>query len=146
MNSHLPSHIAEQLKHPFKEILSSEDFGEAVNDVAELICRGLLTKESVDHLLNQHRIQNLGSIKSAILDLILAYLSLVLQDNYVTPKEAESVAYLKRFFGVKEGDFFKTVFIKWSAFLISSLNICLRTMLLMLKRHYKRSNYRYCLT
>jgi hypothetical protein len=110
MNTHLPDYIAEQLKQPFGQILSTENFGEVVNDIAELIFHGQLTREKVENLLNEYGIKNYDKIKNGILNLILSYITWVLQDNYITTKEADSVKFLKQFFKIKEGDFYQTRF------------------------------------
>ena len=86
-------------------MLSTESFGGVVNHLAELIYEGQLDPPHVKPILQEHGLEDIQQVKTGILDLILAYISLVLEDNYVTTKEEENVQFLKRFFKVKEGDF-----------------------------------------
>ena len=105
MSSNLPSHIMEELKGPFERIFSTENFGEVVNDIAEQIYLGQLTTESLDSRLNEQGIK-MEKIKDKILDMILSYIHLIMEDNYITPKEATNIKFLKRFFRIREGDFY----------------------------------------
>jgi hypothetical protein len=104
MSTNLPDFIVEQLKEPFQKVLSTENFGEPVNDIAELIGLGQLTAQNFDKVLHDHK--DVKKINDKILDMVLAYINLILIDNFITPKEAESIKYLKRFFKIKEGDFY----------------------------------------
>ena len=106
MDTSLPSHIAEQLKGPFQKLHSAENFGNAVSDISNAICQGHLSKITLEEILLQHGISNIEDLKFEILDMLLAYVNLILDDNYITAKEAESIKYLKLFFKIKEGDFY----------------------------------------
>lgn len=107
MSENLPSKVLERLKVPFTHLFSLEDFGEAVNDIVELICLGQLNPQSLDAVLNGYRIKDIEKIKHKLLDLLLAYYHRVLDDNFITSEEAENVNLLKRLFRIKEGDFHK---------------------------------------
>jgi hypothetical protein len=101
-----PSFNLIELQEPFGRILSIEDFGEPVNDIAELIYLGQFSQRNQEDLLLEHGINDLNTIKAPVLDMIICYINVILDDNYITAKEAENVRYLKRFFKIKEGDFF----------------------------------------
>jgi hypothetical protein len=105
MTSNLPIDVMEDLKIPFEKLLSTENFGDVVNTIAELISQGMLTSVSLDTILNEYNIK-LDKIKSNILDMILSYINITLEDNYIMEKEASNVNFLKRFFKIKEGDFY----------------------------------------
>lgn len=107
MSTGLPANISERLKEPFGKIFSIENFGGVVNGIAELIYQGELDPDNIQRLLREHNIKQLENVKANILDLILAYIELVLQDNYVTVTEAENMKFLKRILKVKEGDFYR---------------------------------------
>ena len=94
------------LQTAFGRILSAENFGEVGNDIAEMIYEHGLKREIFEDLLKQHGVKTTEHIKHEILDLILAYINLVLDDNFLTTAEADNVSFLKRFFKVKEGDFY----------------------------------------
>jgi hypothetical protein len=101
-----PSFNLIELQEPFGRILSSEDFGDATNDIAELIYLGQFNQRNLEDLLLEHGINDLNKIKAPVLDMIICYINVILDDNHITSKEAENVRYLKRFFKVKEGDFY----------------------------------------
>jgi hypothetical protein len=105
MTSNLPIDIVQDLKIPFEKLLSTENFGDVVNTIAELISQGTLTSVSLNTILSEYNIK-LDKIKSNILDMILSYINITLEDNYITEKEASNVNFLKRFFKIKEGDFY----------------------------------------
>jgi len=105
MTSNLPVDVVQDLKIPFEKLLSTENFGDEVNTIAELISQGMLTSVSLNTILNEYNIK-LDKIKSNILDMILSYINIILEDNYIMEREASNVNFLKRFFKIKEGDFY----------------------------------------
>lgn len=106
MSENLPSKVLDRLKVPFGKLLSTENFGEITNYIAGLINQGQLTSKSLDSLFQENNIKEIGKIKNEILDLILSYINLILDDNFITTEEAENVNFIKRFFKIKEGDFY----------------------------------------
>ena len=79
MVNNLPGEVVERLKQPFEQILSRENFGEPVNDIAEQISLGQLTAQSLENLLRENGLNGIESIKINILDMLLAYVNFVLQ-------------------------------------------------------------------
>jgi hypothetical protein len=106
MVNNLPIEVVERLKQPFEQILSRENFGELVNDIAEQISVGQLTAQNLENLLRENGQNSIESIKNNILDMLLAYVNFILEDNCITSNEAENVHFLKRFFKIREGDFY----------------------------------------
>lgn len=106
MNETLPEVIAERLKDPFSRLIQTENLGKVKNEVIELIYQGKLDSSSLEKLLHQYNISSLDSIKIELLEVLLAYIDLTLNDNFITSEEAENVHYLKRIFKIKEGDFY----------------------------------------
>lgn len=105
MNTELPSNDL-QLKEAFGKILSTENFSDVINEIAELIYKDELNKQTIEDLYKKYGIKQVENIKGEILDLLLYYTNLILDDNFITTKEAENIKFLKRFFKIKEGDFY----------------------------------------
>src|SRR5215204_2162315 len=106
MNTNLPMFVLDDLKEPFRQVLSTENFGEPVNELAELIGQGQFNLQNLDDVLQRHKVKDIVQINAQILDLVLSYIWLIVSDNVITFKEAENVKFLKRFFRIKEGDFY----------------------------------------
>ncbi len=77
-----------------------------IKKICRLIHTDELNQQSVDNILKEYNIIQIEDIKEEILDLILSYINIVLDDNVMTETEAGNVKLLKRFFKVKEGDFY----------------------------------------
>ena len=60
----------------------------------------------LDRILHENNFSNVEKIKGEILDLILCYIHVILDDNFITSKEADNVKYLKLMFKIHEGDFY----------------------------------------
>lgn len=93
----------------FKEVfskISNENFSDYIKKISRLIYTNELGNDSVEKVLNEHNIIQLEDIKEEILDLMLAYINIVLDNNIITENEARNVKLLKKFFKVKEGDFY----------------------------------------
>jgi hypothetical protein len=106
MSANLPASVLERIKEPFQKILSTENFGEPVNDIAELIGKGELTVETMQTVLNRYKLKDISQLKPEVLFMLLSYTWLVISDNVITASEAENFRFLKRFFKIKEGDFY----------------------------------------
>ena len=94
------------LKEPFTEILASNKFNDVATEIVNAISKGELDTTSLDSILKAHGME-INAIKGELLDIILAYINFVLDDDYITEKEADNVKFLKLLFKIKEGNFYK---------------------------------------
>ncbi len=106
MNSFLPQNDL-QLKEAFAYISSIEELSDYVKQISSLIQNGNLNRQNFDNILSDHGISGVENIKPEILDMLLAYIDFIFRDNVITEDEAANFKQLKRFFKIKEGDFFK---------------------------------------
>ena len=105
MNTFFPSDNLEFQK-TFETILSIENFSDYINELTELIHTNELDKLQLDRILNEHRIKQIEDIKEELLDLLLVYINLILNDNVITENESGNLKILKRIFKIREGDFY----------------------------------------
>lgn len=105
MNTFLPTNNSE-LHKIFETILSIENFSDYINEIVELIYKDNFSSQTLDEVLERYGIKRIREIKDELLDLILVYINLILNDNVITENEAVSVKILKRVFKIKEGDFY----------------------------------------
>ena len=96
-----------ELHEAFELILSNENYSEYINDIVELIYKKQLDKTTIEKVLFEHHIGKIEHIQVEILDLLIAYINIILNDHKISEKEANNLKILKRFFKIKEGDFFK---------------------------------------
>jgi len=94
-------------KEAFEKILSNGQFEKVITEIAQLIYRNELNKQSFDSLLEKHGVAQIEKIKPPLLDLLLLYINLILDDKYLTETEARNIKFLKRFFKITEGDFYE---------------------------------------
>ena len=97
------------LKEPFTEILASNKFSDVATEIVNAISKGELDRTSFNSILKAHGIE-INAIKSELLDIILAYINFVLDDDHITEKEADNVKFLKLLLKIKDGDFYKMKF------------------------------------
>ncbi len=110
MNTFLPSNDLDFIE-AFRK-LSNLQLSSYIQKISLLICNNNLNKQRVDNILKEYNIKKIEDIKEEILDLLLMYINLVLDDNAITEKEAWDVNVLKRFFKIKEGDFYNNRYIE----------------------------------
>ena len=96
-----------ELHEAFAIILSRGNFTEYISDIAELVYKENLNRENLRITLNEYGIKNINDLKEEILDLLIIYIKLILDDHVITEKERKNVALLKKLFKIKEGDFLK---------------------------------------
>jgi hypothetical protein len=97
----------DSLREPFGKVLSTQNFENYLGEIVAAISKGEMDKTKFDDILRTHGIGSTADIKSDLLDIILSYINLVLDDDYVTSNEGENVKFLKLFFRIREGDFYK---------------------------------------
>lgn len=91
----------------FTEIANSEKTESYVKDIAMLVAENNLTVESMNKVLLQNNIRKIQDIKIELLDLIIKYANLILEDDIITDTEKRNFDFLKLHFKIKEGDFLK---------------------------------------
>lgn len=97
-----------ELHKAFEIILSIKTFSGYITDIAELIYNNELDPENLQNALSEHNIKKVEDIKGELLDLLLVYINLILNDHIITENEKRNVGLLKRYFKIKEGDFFNS--------------------------------------
>jgi len=95
-----------ELHEAFGKILSIETFSDYISHITELIYNNNLNSKRLNLILKEHDIKIIQDIKDELLDLVIVYVNLVLNDHIVTTKEKHNVEILKAHFKIKEGDFF----------------------------------------
>ena len=94
-----------QLVEAFGSISLIEKYSDYIKEICTNIRDKSLNKENLESILKKYN-KNLENIKEEILDMLLDYINFILKDNFITEKEAGNFNLLKRFFKIKEGDFY----------------------------------------
>lgn len=94
------------LTKAFGTMMSIEQFSPYISEIIERIYSNDFSKKSLDGILNRYAIVKIEDIKEELLDLLLVYINLILNDNLISEREAGNVRILKRVFKIKEGDFY----------------------------------------
>lgn len=105
MSTSLPKNDLE-LHQAFEIILSIESFSDYIIDISELIYNNELNRESIQKVLDEHKIKKIENIKEELIDLLIVYINLILNDHIISENEKFNVELLKKHFKIKEGDFY----------------------------------------
>ena len=95
-----------ELHEAFGVILSIESFSNYISDIAELIYKDELNRKNLEAILIGYKIRKIEDIKEELLDLLIVYVNLILNDHTVSDKEKCNVGLLKKYFKIREGDFY----------------------------------------
>ena len=96
-----------ELHEAFGIILSIDSFSKYINEIVELVFSNNLDNIHLDEILMEHKINKLSDIKEEILDVLIVYINLILNDHVITENELKNIQYLKLIFKIDEGDFYK---------------------------------------
>ena len=96
-----------ELHKAFEIILSIKSFSNYISHIVELIYDENLSVETLNSVLKDHKIKNIKDIKEELLDLVLVYINLALNDHILTDNEKKNIKLLKAYFKIEEGDFYK---------------------------------------
>jgi hypothetical protein len=94
------------LINAFEEIAKSSQ-KEYIRRIAKLVVENEITKSKVRNVLSEFSIQNIKDIKNELLDVLIDYANLILEDNILTENEKTNFGFLKLFFEIKGNDFYK---------------------------------------
>lgn len=104
MEKSLPKNDLE-LHRAFEIILSIKTFSNYISDIAEIIYNGSLNSENLNSVLRDYKISNVRNINEELLDLVIVYINLALNDHIISENERNNIELLKTYFKIKEGDF-----------------------------------------
>jgi len=94
------------LKRIFSEI-AKMDIKQHTREIVELVVDSGLSNENIQNILTKHSIRKIEKIKSELLDVLIAYANFILADNVITDNEKHNFEFLKVYFRIYEGDFYK---------------------------------------
>lgn len=105
MNSALPQNDTE-LRKAFETIPSIKQLSEPALAISQLIATSELSRETIQNVLNKNQIEDIVSLKQELLDLLITYVNIILDDHIVSENERFNIEILKKYFRIKEGDFY----------------------------------------
>ena len=94
------------LQEAFREIAKTSK-KEYIRKIAELVVENEISKDKIRGILSEFSIRNVKDIKDELLNLLIDYANLILEDNLLTENEKENFYFLKLYFEIKVGDFYK---------------------------------------
>lgn len=105
MKNKLPLENSE-LHEAFGIILTIDSFSTYIHEIAELVYKNELEKNTLEGILAKNNLISADEIKGELLDLLIVYINLILNDHEVSDNELSNIQYIKKIFNVKEGDFY----------------------------------------
>ncbi|MDD3771478.1 MAG: hypothetical protein PHC38_02340 [Weeksellaceae bacterium] len=95
-----------ELRKAFETIPSIKQLSNSVLEISQLVFTCEISRETIQDVLDKHQIENITSLKEELLDLLIAYVNLILDDHIVSESERFNIEILKKYFRIKEGDFY----------------------------------------
>lgn len=95
------------LNKAFEIILTTVSLPEITKEIAQLICNNSLSTHSIQEGVRKYHLKSIIDVKEEALDLILAYINIILIDNKLSKKELTNVKILKMAFKIREYDFYR---------------------------------------
>jgi hypothetical protein len=94
------------LHRAFETVVQSDGVSSYIREIAALVVHNDLTNEHLQAILAKYGITT-KDIKRELLDLLITYANIILEDGIITDKERQNFGFLKLYFSIKEGDFYK---------------------------------------
>lgn len=89
-----------------EDVALKKNFKPYLCQIIAALDQGEMDRHTLHEILQNNSIEKSSDSRAEILDLLLLYITIVLQDNVITAQELFQLKVLKRFFGIKEGDFY----------------------------------------
>lgn len=90
----------------FTKIASIQTFRPHIKEIVSAIVEDSFDKKTLDRILSNYNFRDVSDIKEDVLDLLLLYIGIVLDDSVIKEKELANLKILKRIFKIREGDFY----------------------------------------
>lgn len=105
----LPGHSSShELQSAFSHLLKYHNHTDFVTGIMTGISeKGQISRQDLDEIQKNYPGATLSGYKSELLDLVIDYIVLALNDHLLTEEEIENVLYLKRLLKIREGDFYR---------------------------------------
>lgn len=101
----LPKNDSE-LCRAFNLISTTKPLSKPVFEISQLISITNLTNETISEVLKKYQLKNIIALKEELLDLLLIYINVILDDHIIAENERFNIEILKKYFKIKEGDFY----------------------------------------
>lgn len=98
--------IDEEFKEAFIKTITEGQFSNSVKEISKFIFSNHFDRQGVDVILQEYHVKEIQDIKEELLDLLLSYINLIIQDNFISENESKNLKFLKRLFKIQEGDFY----------------------------------------
>jgi len=95
------------LNKAFELILTIGSLSDASTSIAKLIYRNSLSAVSIKEVLKKYHLKSIIDLKEEMLDLVLIYINIILNDNKLSQNELTNVKLLKTAFKIQDRDFYK---------------------------------------
>jgi hypothetical protein len=94
------------LHRAFETVVQSDGISGYIREIAALVVHDALTEAHFRAILAKYGV-TAKNIKRELLDLLITYVNIILEDGIITDKERRNLGFLKLYFDIKEGDFYK---------------------------------------
>jgi hypothetical protein len=94
------------LHKAFETLSTEESSKEYIREIALLVVNDELIRENIQKILAKYG-YTLQDIKNDLLDILISYTNTILEDNIITENEKRNFTFLKLYFNIKEGDFYR---------------------------------------
>ena len=106
----------------FKAIVTTQGLPVYIHDIAVVLSEKGFDKRAVSDALAKNGITTVTTIKEDLLDLLLAYLHIILDDHCISENESRDFGLLKILFKVREGEFYEKRYYQVRSVLNSQLD------------------------
>lgn len=96
-----------ELTEAFAIIESIPTLSQVIKQIVGELKENTLNQQQLQQILSDNGLDGTADIKLDLIDLLLLYINLVLNDHIITPKEYLNCKQLKTLFKIREGDFYK---------------------------------------
>jgi hypothetical protein len=104
---HIKSLKNDQSLHDAFIEISKQNRSNYIHEIVYLVIESKLNRKNIQIVLSKYSIKDIGIIKNELLDVLIEYSNIVLRDNVLSETEKTNFEFLKLYFGIKEGDFYK---------------------------------------
>lgn len=90
-----------------KKIAALNVFDDCMNEIIRTIATDEPDRSRINEILSAYNIRDISDKKEDALDLLLLYVSFILQDGILSKEERANLKVLKMLFKIREGDFYQ---------------------------------------
>lgn len=95
------------LQDTVKKMMATKKYTDKINALLKLVADNKMNMSDLEATLAEFKIKRVTDLKDQLINVVLDYINICIEDNVLTQREMQDFRMLKHFFRIQDGDFIR---------------------------------------